>query len=140
MSDFPVDELNLSFSGDEYENLFITQSSFNNVTTQDVSDAVEYFNDLGEVSFGDSTNVESGDLSKLSPKTERMCGKVFDFSDDVDNSWSVSTQDFPIVVTRNSDGKQFLFGDDDSKVINVTVNDEEKSKIVESKELEQDLK
>ena len=124
---FPVDDGNLSFSGDNYEGLFITQGTFKNVTTQDVSDAVDYLNEL--------TEVPSGEV--LSQNSEIICSKIFDFSNDHDNGWSMSTRDSPIIVTCNFDGKQFVVGDE------VTKSNEFEDKNVlpsVSKELENDLK
>ena len=135
MAEFPVDENNLSFSDDEYQNLFITQSSFKNVSTQEVEDTVGYFDSLGDVSLSDNNSVRD-ELNKLSPKTEEMCRKVFDFSEDVDNGWSVSTQDANFLVTRNYDGQSFMVGGD-------TKHDESDGKndvIIVNDELEKDLK
>ena len=136
MADFPVDEKNLSFSDDdEYQNLFIMQSSFKNVTTQEVEDAVGYFDGLGDVSLSDN-NLVTDELNKLSPKTERMCHKVFDFSEDVDNSWSVSTQDANFLVTHNYDGQSFIIGGDSKH----DDSDGKSDVIIVSDELEKDLK
>ena len=46
MGDCPIDEANLSFSGDHYDRdggLFITQSAFHNVDNQVVNNAVDFF-------------------------------------------------------------------------------------------------
>ena len=39
-----------------------------------------------------------------------MCEKIFDFTDDYDNGYTVSTQDDPFIVTHKSDGKVFTVG------------------------------
>ena len=114
--DFPVDVANLSFSDDEaMASLFITQSTFNSVTTQQVNDAVDFLDGLGDVSVGDTNN---GQLNRVSEeeKQDEMCEKIFDFSDDYDNGYRVSTQDDPILVTRKSDGKVFTVGDSKATV------------------------
>ena len=49
MGDCPVDKDNLSFSDDE--SIFITQRSFWDVTTQEVKEAVDYLDNLGDVGF-----------------------------------------------------------------------------------------
>ena len=46
---------------------------------------------------------------------DEMCQHIFDFSNDVDNSYSVSMQDDPIILTRKCDGKQFIVGDCEGK-------------------------
>ena len=110
MSDFPVDKGNLSFSDDECSSLFITQSSFNSISTQDVDDAVDFFG-VADMSFGGNDSKITGELSVLSQKSEEMCGCVFDFmSGETDNSWSVDNDCAPFKVTRNADGKQFTVG------------------------------
>ena len=66
MSDFPVDEGNLSFSGyEEAASLFITQNTFTEVSTQEVNDAINFIGGLDDISFGDNVGT-SGDLAKLS--------------------------------------------------------------------------
>ena len=107
MSDFPVDEGNLSFSDDECSSLFITQSSFNSISTVDVDDAVDFFG-VADMSFGENDLKVAGDLSVLSQESEEMCGHVFNFmSGETNNSWSVDNNCAPFKVTRNADGKQF---------------------------------
>ena len=112
--DCPIDSENLSFS-DEESSIFLTQSSFRDVSTQDLSDAIELFGE--EINVNEQLVVEDQDLNNVvsiqEVDEEEMCAKVFDFSDEVDNGWSVSTQNDPHVVTRNRDGKQFLVGDSD---------------------------
>ena len=92
--------------------MFLTQNSFNNVNTQDVEQAVVYFGDFSEFFCNEVVQEEIVKTLQLSPTSEKMCDKVFNCcGDEVDNGWSVSTQDSPIVVTRNSDGKQFTVGE-----------------------------
>ena len=107
MGDYPTDQLNLSFSGDECENLFVTESTFHEVNNQDVEDAVKYLNDFTDMSFGDCKALETIDLTNLSQESGSLCGKIFDFTDDHDNSWSVLNENAPFIVSRNSDGKVF---------------------------------
>ena len=119
MSDFPVDEGNLSFSVHEYSSLFITQSSFNSISTQDLDDAVDFFG-VADMSFGENDSRVTGDLSVLYQESEEMCGRVFDFtSGETDNSWSVDNNCAPFKVTRNADGKQFTVGSNVSGTENV---------------------
>ena len=138
MSEFPVDAKNLSFSDDdEYNDLFITQSTFSEVSTQQEQDALEYIGKLSDDKVGEMVGSECGQLSQ---KSEEMCSKVYDFSEDHDNGWSVSTQNNPIIVTRNSDGEKFTVGDDKSSDCAV-IDCEEKSVLPNiNKELDKDLK
>ena len=64
MSDFPVDKGNLSFSDNECSSLFITQSSFNSISTQDLDDAVDFFG-VADMSFGENDSKVTADLSVL---------------------------------------------------------------------------
>ena len=107
-----MDEGNLSFSGDEdAANLFITQSSFNSVSTQDVNDALDFFADENDFSFGDDSVKIAEEMSKLSQNSEEMCGRIFDFTGEQhDNGWSVANDLAPFHVTRKSDGQQFIVG------------------------------
>ena len=62
--------------------------------------------------FGISENNSTfqEDMASVSQNTDdMMCEKIFNFLNEVDNGWSVSSQDDPFVVIRNSDGKQFIF-------------------------------
>ena len=91
-----------------YSDLFITQSSFNSISTQDVDDAVDFFG-AADMSFGENDLKVTGDLSVLSQESEEMCGYVFDFtSGKTDKSWSVDNDCAPFKVTRNADGKHLL--------------------------------
>ena len=108
-ADCPVNDLNLSFSGEESDGgMYLTQNSFSNVNTQDVNNAVEYFNDFDEMKFDDKSGIKVDEVSE-----DAMCSAVFDFSEEHDNGWTVSTQDNPTIVTRNSDGQQFVIGDNE---------------------------
>ena len=113
-ANFPVDEGNLSFSADEYEDLFIMQSTFSNADTQQIQNAMESFGDFDGFLRSETIELDKSDFNDMSKKSrdDEMCEKVFDFSGQVDNGWSVSTQDDPIIVTRNSDGKKFVVGDE----------------------------
>ena len=77
--------------------------------------------------MSDCNEVSQKELLKaiLSEEDEAMCGKIFDFKNDVDNGWSVSTQDNPLIATRNSDGKQFIVksGGDEAKVNDSKLSD-----------------
>ena len=129
MADFPVDQLNLSFSEGECKNLFITQSTFRDINAQDVEDALEYFKDFSDVSFGELKGQEAIDLTKMSQESNDMCDKIFDFSDDHDNGWSVLNDNVPFIVTRKSDGKVFTVARDEKpSVDNVTIGQEIDSK------------
>ena len=137
---FPVNESNLSFSDDDANALFITQSSFSDVKTQDVEEAVNFLGGLGDVSFGEIEDKSVIDVTVLSQKSEEMCEKIFDFAEDEDNCWSVSIQENPIIVTRNSDGKTFAVGPDGTK--NNVCQEYENNSVLPpiSRELERDLK
>ena len=138
----------MSFSDDDYGDMFITQSSFSNVDTQGVCDAVEYLEGIGTFNVSDNSASEQRDMQQFSDEVQNsMCKKIFDFSEDVDNGWSVSTQNDPIIVTRNRDGKQFVInGADDTSAEQHKVNeeiDENLSKSQENvfdKEIEADMK
>ena len=111
--DCPVDEWNLSFSDDDdMASIFITQSSSRDVSTQQVNDAIEFLDGLEDGSLSELLVGEKNDLKEVieQQRQDAMCEKVFDFSDDYDNSYTVSTQDNPIIVTRKSDGKVFTVG------------------------------
>ena len=59
---------------------------------------------------------------------------------DIVNGWSVSTQNDPIIVTRNSDGKQFIVDSTeghDRQISQMVLND---VLSIKDKELEEDLK
>ena len=45
-ANFPVDEHNLSFSDEEAARLFITQSTFHNVDTQEADSVADFFDNL----------------------------------------------------------------------------------------------
>ena len=103
MAECPVDENNLSFSDDEYNSLFITQNSFRDVNTQDVVDAVDYFDTFGNFSSGDSPNVQKQDLDNVLDVQEydwreHRDVQYFDFTGDHDNGCEVSTQDQGFIV------------------------------------------
>ena len=137
---FPVNESNLSFSDDDGNALFITQSSFSDVKTQDVEEAVNFLSGIGNVSFGEIEDKSAIDVNVLLQRSEEMCEKIFDFAEDEDNGWSVSTQENPILVTRNSDGKAFTLGPDGTKN-DLCQEYEDKSVLLPlSRELERDLK
>ena len=111
--DCPIGSGNLSFSDDDYEHeIFISQSTFSNVTTQEATEAAEYFDLFGDMLSPATSGVEQNDLLNIGNEIsqEDMCSKVFDFLNDHDNGWSVSSQKNPFIVTRNSDGKQFVIG------------------------------
>ena len=138
---FTVDELNLSFSGDEGENLFIMQSTFRNVSTQEVESAADFFLDMGDIIASDTNDAEKRDLNKLAMEAQsEMCEQIFDFEGDTDNGWSVSTQSNPHIVTRHSDGKQFLVGDEHSQKSQLDANVNVNVQQVKSDEMEADLK
>ena len=115
-SDFPVDCGNLSFSDNDNDaaSLFITQSTFKDVSTQDVNDATDYIEGLGNVTLSEISGNEDKDIQKLAKELQAaehqdaMCSHIFDFSNDVDNGYIVSTHDDPIIVTRKSDGKKIV--------------------------------
>ena len=116
MADCPVDEQNLSFSDDDYNSLFITQSSFRDVKTQDVVEAVDFMDSLGEFSVGDNSNVEKCDIADVSNVEEfDWCEhedvQYFDFSGDVDNGYDVSTQDQGYILKSHSDGSEIFVYD-----------------------------
>ena len=69
-----------------------------------------------------------------------MCERVFDFtSGDTDNSWLVTNDKAPFKVVRNSDGKEFIVGDDHSNIVK-HVRKSEESKNCLPIEVEQDMK
>ena len=106
---FPVDENNLSFSDDDVSSLFITQSTFHDISTQVVSEAVDFLDGLsGELSTGEVTNVMNKDSGELSEDwCDHKSVQYFDFSHDVDNGYEVSTQEL-FILTCHYDGKQFV--------------------------------
>ena len=57
MADCAVDENNLSFSEDEYSSVFITQSTFHAVDTQDVVEMVDFLDNLRNFSCGDCRGI-----------------------------------------------------------------------------------
>ena len=57
MFEFPVDEGNLSFSDDDSSNIFITQRTFQDVTTQEVDNAMDLFG-LIDAGVGDNSLVQ----------------------------------------------------------------------------------
>ena len=122
MSDFPVDEGNLSFSDDECSSLFITQSSFNSISTQDVDDAVDFFG-VTDMSFSENDLKVTGHLSVLSQESEEMCEHMFNFTpSETDNSWPVDNDCAPFKVTRNADGKHFTVGSNVNGTENVATD------------------
>ena len=89
-SDFPVDGNNLSFSDEEDNSIFIMQSTFLDVNTQQVDDAIDFFS--GDLAISKSLDVQDKDLNNiLDEHDDEMCEKVFDFLEDTDNGWSVSS-------------------------------------------------
>ena len=145
-SNFPIDDGNLSFSGDEFEGgLFLTQSTFSDVNTQKVEDAVDFLGgledvELSELSQGGKEEVES---AVIVDGNDPMCEKVFDFGEEVDNGWTVSTQNDPIIVTRNHDGKKFVVDTSDTKHdegVKMPTFEEMNPLPAISRELEADLK
>ena len=131
MSNFPVDERNVSFSDDDdgAANLFITQSSFNNICIQDVDDAVDFFG-LGDISTGDNSASINAELGKLSQVSEDMCDSIFNFiSGEVDNGWKIENDCAPFKAIKHNTGEQVMVGKDE---INAGKND--------STNLDQDLK
>ena len=63
---FPVDECNLSFSKDKgMSSIFITQSTFMNVNIQQVSDAVDFLDNLGDVSVQDVPHVDEEEVKQI---------------------------------------------------------------------------
>ena len=116
-ADFPVDEHNLSFSDEEAARLFITQSTFHNIDTQEAYSAADFFDNLSvDMQFGESLEVQNHDLANIAASIENEDWRehndvqYFDFSSDVDNGYSVSTQE-PFVLTRHHDGAKFVVGD-----------------------------
>ena len=117
MRDCPVDKGNLSFSDDEVNALFITQSSCNNVDTQDVVEAVSYLETLGSVSVSDSSKVQNKDFVDINVEDEvdwheHKDVQYVDFTGDIDIGCEVSSQKSEtFLVTRHRDGQQFFVGD-----------------------------
>ena len=74
----------------------------------------EFFDDIsGNVSCSDSSSVQQRELSKLIvPEDwhEHKSVQFFDFSNDVDNGYTVSMQE-PFILTHHSDGKKFHVGE-----------------------------
>ena len=112
MEKFPVDDLNLSFSGDEEASqLFLTQSSFSEVSTQQVDDAISFLESL------DNGFPQENAIS-LSPHAVEMTEREFNFrSGDADNGWSVTGDEAPFKVTRHSDGEVFVVGQEKEKSV-----------------------
>ena len=139
MSEFPVNGRNLSFSDEDEEaaQLFITQNSFSNVTTQKVNDAIDFIGGLDGGILDQSEVRNEGTTPLLSQNAEAMCEKVFDFvGEQKDNGWVVENDAAPFIVTRKSDGEKFIVGvSNDAKLF------EERSAIAPlSHELENYLK
>ena len=113
-SNYPVDEGNLSFSDEDGSELFITQSTFRDISVEKNDENDDFFESVsGDVSSGDNPNVQQQDLANLVvPEDwhEHKSLQFFDFSDQLDNGYEVSTQE-PFVLTRHYDGKKFVVGD-----------------------------
>ena len=95
-SNFPVNELNVSFSDEDVSSLFITQSTFRDVDTQEVNEAADFFDNF-EMMY---LLMIVGMLRKvilynlvIVPEDWRDHKSVqyFNFSNDVDNGYEVST-------------------------------------------------
>ena len=140
MAHFPIDEGNLSFSDNEYGDIFLTQTPA--VDTQRAREASDFLANLDEFVLSPVSDNKVKDIEEVVEKSQsEMCEKIFDFSDDVDNGWSVSTQDNPTIVTRNVDGKSFVMSGNsdghDKQVQQFMQNDVLPYR---EKELEEDLK
>ena len=103
---------------------------------------ISFCGDLGNVSFSENNNVSKVDLDRMAAYIveDDICSTIFDFSGDMNNGWTVSTQDNPIIVTHKLDCKQFLVGDEGSKVNKDVAKFEEKCVLPISHELDADLK
>ena len=120
MADCPVDENNLSFSDDEYDSMFLTQSTFRDVKTQDVVEAVEFMDNLGNFSCGDSPKVQQRDLEHVEDVQEfdwreHKDVQFFDFSNEVDNGCNVTSLKQGFIVKSHLDGSEIFVGDTSSK-------------------------
>ena len=116
MDKFPVDENNLSFSDDDGDSLFITQSTFRNIDTQVVADAVDYFDTLGNAAVGDSPNVQNVDVNGIVNVEEfDWCDhkdvQYFNFDGQIDNGYEVNTQDDGYLVKSHADGNEIFIAD-----------------------------
>ena len=77
---FPVDKGNLSFSDDDYGNLFISQSKVSTFNTQDANSAVDFFSNLDDVPLSEPQMKVKEDLSKIGEvDDDDMCNTIFDF-------------------------------------------------------------
>ena len=102
----------ISSGEEEASQMFITQSSFRETSTQDVDSSADFFDALHDISFGDEpgvvekcdmNNVFCGDHSQFTDAD--MCSMVFDFtSGNINNGWTILSQD-PQLVRRHSDEK-----------------------------------
>ena len=114
MSEIHVDEGNLSLSDSDDNSIWVTQSSFDNVNTQDVEDAVSYFDNIVELPGHGGKVVNCENLNKheveIKEWAEGESVQLRDFSSDIDNGYDVSTQP-PYVMTRKFDRKKFIVGE-----------------------------
>ena len=120
MADCPVDANNLSFSDDEYSSLFITQSTFCAVDTQDVVEAVDFLDNLGNFSSGDSPKSEQHGEEHVQlvleyDWREHKDIQYFNFCGDVDNGCDVTTSDTGYIVKSPADGSEIFVFDKDVK-------------------------
>ena len=114
----------ISSGEEEASQLFITQNSFREPDTQDLDNAVDYLGGLDDFNFSDTHVLNASDLAKVNDMNVNqfeMCEKIFDFTEGgMNNGWTVQTQEAsedPFVVTRNSDGQQFVVGEGFCEVI-----------------------
>ena len=102
---------------------------------------MEFLDNLNDLSGSqDVVSSLSSTATATEVTTDEMCCKVFDFSEEVDNGWSVSTQNDPIVVTCNSDGQKFTIGGEDKH--DEIIKHYEQNHVLKclDKDIEEDLK
>ena len=120
------DPLYISSGEEESSQLFITQNSFREPDTQDLDEAVDFFDGFEGFDFGsgnanisepnyveqrDMSNITSGDHSQFTE--DEMCSMIFNFTKPKpSNSWTILNNGEPWIVRRHSDGKIFVCKDE----------------------------
>ena len=120
----------LSFSDEDCSSLFITQSSFREINTQDAFVAADYLDTLGNVSSGDSPKLDNDGLTDW---CEHKDVQYFDFTGgEVDNGYDVCTQNEGFVLKSHEDGSVFFVGNcDNTSTGDITKSDIGNSTIVD---------
>ena len=112
-SNFPVNELNVSFSDEDVSSLFITQSTFRDVDTQEVNEAADFFDNF-EMMY---LLVIVGMLRKVIWITWslflRTGETISQCSTSIFPMMLIMAMRYQHILTRHSDGKKFVVGPGD---------------------------